>query len=327
MRDLLRKFVGSPSEFTEKDFEESLRSILDDKATPGQIGSFITLLRLHNKEKDPVWIATAARVMASYAVPVKNVELLKDVMIADIVGTGGDGFDTFNASTAAAIVVAGCDVGIVVAKHGNRSSSSKCGSADLLEAAGCHLDNVNSNNLCATLLETGFSFLFAQSYHPALKKIGGIRKELGFYSIFNLMGPLLNPLKPKYMVVGVNSKESGHTVAQALLSLGIERALVVNGAEGLDEISPEGKTNVWEILGSKGSIEEKIISPQDDFGLSPVPVKSVKGGFPKDNALKLEDMLNGTLSQDDPIVQFVCMNASALLNDYGSEKHLYWCFQ
>lgn len=181
----------------------------------------------------------------------------------DIVGTGGDGKDTYNVSTTAAIVVAGIDpssddLGIKVVKHGNRASSSTSGSADLLMALSIPLTSLAPSFLPPLAAQLPFTFLFAPLFHPAMAALAPLRRDLGFPTIFNLLGPLVNPCAPSRMVVGVPRRSLGRTYAEALGIVGVKRAWVVCGREGLDEISIEGETDVWD-LGADGKVEESTL--------------------------------------------------------------------
>ena len=193
-----------------------------------------------------------------------------------------------------------------------------CGSADLLEALGCQISHIQPNHVFQALKESGFCFLFAQTYHPAMKNIGPIRKQLGFPTIFNLLGPLANPLVPDVMVVGVNSRDLGPIFIQTLKHLGVKRALVVHGSEGLDEISPATSTYVWR-LENDGSISEFQLMPSD-FGLEPHALSEVVGGQPDHNAGICMQLLENQLPEGHPILDFVLMNASALLVTAGLVK-------
>lgn len=241
--------------------------------------------------------------------------------MADIVGTGGDGFDTFNASTAAALLVASFKV-VKIAKHGNRSSSSQCGSADLLEQSGCALTPVDAEVASDILRDSDFCFLFAQNFHPAMKQLAAVRKQLGLATIFNYLGPLVNPCDrpPDFMVVGVNSPQLGPLFAECLLMMGVHRAWVVHGTEGLDEVSPEVDTLVW-VVSAGESVKHTKISPLD-FGIDPIKVSQVKGGDSKHNVKILENLMAARLPFDDPIRQFVAMNAAVLLVVIGHSETL-----
>ncbi|RKO90294.1 glycosyl transferase family, a/b domain-containing protein, partial [Blyttiomyces helicus] len=204
-------------------------------ATPAQIGAFLVALELTKKSSDPAIVAAVAGALRDAACVINDGEGVAGEVV-DIVGTGGDGLDTFNVSTASGIVVAGA--GLRVAKHGNRASSSKSGSADILEALGCKLNAVNPETV-SPMLEpsSSFAFLFAQTFHPGMKNVAAARKELGVRTMFNIIGPLINPAKPSKVIVGVHSKTIGLLMAEALKLTGVKRAWVVCGAMGLDEVS------------------------------------------------------------------------------------------
>ncbi|KAF9972804.1 anthranilate phosphoribosyltransferase [Actinomortierella ambigua] len=310
MQKILKKLVLDPESFTTEDATSATKEIMENRATPAQIGSFLTALKLTRLDRNPAIVASSALEMRDHGLPISfdGFPGLQDQLV-DIVGTGGDGHDTFNVSTTAAIVAAGA--GVKVAKHGNRASSSACGSADILEKVGCRIDNVRPEQVAPVLLKHSFCFLFAQTYHPAMKQSSQPRRELGIPSIFNIMGPLSNPAKPKRVVVGVHSRELGVLMIESLRLMGLISGMVVCGANGLDEISPEGETQVWKLM--NGEIVEETISPAQ-FGLPSHPLTSVKGGGPEENAQILEDLLDNKFqSPGHPILDFVLLNAAALL--------------
>ncbi|KAI8987777.1 anthranilate phosphoribosyltransferase [Mycotypha africana] len=288
-------------------------------ATPSQISAFLISLRLQDKDRDPHIVASCAKAMRTHA---KRIEytgyehLCQHVV--DIVGTGGDGHDTYNVSTTASIVAAGA--GAKVAKHGNRASSSKSGSADLMEAHGCQIALVQPDQVAGILERTNFCFLFSQIYHPAMKHVASIRKEIAVPTVFNMLGPMSNPAKPARMVVGVHSPEIGELMAQALKLTGVQDALVVCGSEKLDEISPSGETNYWRVRGTNEELISGTLHPTRDFGLKTHPLTEVKGGDCYDNAEILQQLLNDELHEDHPILDFVLLNASALLVVAGIAK-------
>ena len=240
----------------------------------------------------------------------------------DIVGTGGDLHDTFNVSTTAAVVVAGS--GVRVTKHGSKAATSTSGSADLLLSLDCRL-SFPSTTLPTFLPASPFLFLFAPHYHPALAHIAPIRRSLNFRTIFNILGPLINPARPARMMLGVAKRELGDTFAEVLRLLGVERALVVCGKEDLDEISPEGETWTWWL--EKGEITKGTIHPTRDFGLPTHPLSSVRGATPQLNALTFQTILDNSseppshlsapASPDSPsltsILDYVLLNSAALL--------------
>ncbi|KAI9485319.1 MAG: anthranilate phosphoribosyltransferase [Benjaminiella poitrasii] len=283
---------------------------MQGSATASQISAFLISLKLQHKDSDPRIVAACATAMRSHArmVPYDGYgHLLGNVV--DIVGTGGDGHDTYNVSTTASVVAAGA--GAKVAKHGNRAASSQSGSADLMEAHGCQIAQVEPHQVASILDRTNFCFLFSQTYHPAMKHVAKLRKEIAVPTVFNMLGPMSNPAKPTRVVVGVHSPEIGRLMADALHLTGVKDGLVVCGAERLDEISPAGNTAYWRISGD--DIKTGFIHPTTDFGLATHPLTDVKGGDCYENAETLKKLLDNELSDGDPILDFVLLNASALL--------------
>lgn len=302
MQAAIRALVES-NNLTGAQAAEALEEIMTGAATPAQIGAFLAGLRMRGET--PEIIAACLEVTERHAefVPVDDV--------VDIVGTGGDGMDTFNVSTTAALVVAGA--GIRVAKHGNRAASSKCGSADVLEALGANLD-LSGEQAASVIERCGFCFLFAQRFHPAFRHVGGPRRELGTRTIFNVLGPLTNPARPRAMLVGVGARALGPVMAEAFRLRGLSRALVIHSAEGLDEISPEGVTFGWAV--ADGAVSQVEIRPAD-FGLPSHPVSTVIGGDATQNSGALLAVLDGS---DGPVTDFVLMNAAAALVTAGAAK-------
>ncbi|KAI7886122.1 anthranilate phosphoribosyltransferase [Lichtheimia hyalospora FSU 10163] len=284
---------------------------MQGSATHSQVSAFLIALRLQQKDQDPSIVAACAQAMQSHArlIPYNHYEHLEGNVV-DIVGTGGDGHDTYNVSTTASIVAAGA--GAKVAKHGNRAASSRSGSADLMEAHGCHISKVEPHQVPDILDKTNFCFLFSQTYHPAMKQVAALRKEIGVPTVFNLLGPMSNPAKPSRVVVGVHSPQVGALMANALKLTGIKELLVVCGAEKLDEISPAGETHYWRVRDG-GDVVTGVLHPTRDFGLETHPLSQVKGGDGSHNATILQSLLNDELPENDPILDFVLLNASALL--------------
>jgi anthranilate phosphoribosyltransferase len=247
--------------------------------------------------------------MRSKATPVK----IKGPAI-DIVGTGGDGAATFNISTAAAFVVAGA--GLKVAKHGNRAMSSKCGSADILEALGVKID-LNAESVAECIENAGIGFMFAQVFHPAMKFAAPVRKEIGIRTVFNILGPLTNPAQVEHILLGVPNEEVGAKMAAVLKRLGIKHGLVVYGKDGLDEVSICGKTVVWDVT------KDKLSSPYEitpkDFGFSKEDIGEIKGGTPQENAALLNRVMGGEKSA---LRDMVVMNAAAGLIAGDATKNL-----
>ncbi|ORZ33731.1 glycosyl transferase family, a/b domain-domain-containing protein [Catenaria anguillulae PL171] len=286
-----------------------LHLILAGHASPAQIAAFLTSLRTSGLDHSPSLIAACAHVLRNHATPCPALADTDTTIVCDIVGTGGDGHDTFNVSTTAALVAAGA--GCTVAKHGNRASSSSSGSADLLEAAGCHISAIQPHHLPAILHATnGFVFLFAQTYHPAMRHVAPVRRELGVPTLFNVLGPLANPAAPSRAVIGVYHRSLAVLVAESLKLMGVQRALVVCGKEGLDEISPAGETEVWTL--DAGNIEYSVVAPEL-FGIQRVSLADVRGGDKFENAQVLSDLVNNKLPEDHPIVGYVVLNTAALV--------------
>jgi len=282
---------------------DAMRELMAGEATPAQVGAFLALLSLDRCT--PEIVHALAHVMRTNATAV---ELPRNGdLIVDIVGTGGDGQDTFNISTAAGLVAAGAGAKIV--KHGNRAATSKSGAADFLEALGAKLESTPAD-VPAVLSAGGFAFLFARSYHPAMKHVGPIRLELGIQTVFNILGPLTNPACPDGMVCGVFSETLGQTFAEVFKMLGMKRALVVHGMEKLDEFSIAGPTKVWEL--ANGEISKPYLVQPSDFGLQARPLSEVAGGTPEDNVAELKEMFSGSVRRA-AVRDMIVMNAAAAL--------------
>ncbi len=298
MKALLQKLVDRV-DLTPAEVEAAFETIFQGEATPAQMGAFLVGLRM--KGETPAEIAAAATVMRRRATSVRTPP---GRMVLDTCGTGGDGAGSFNISTAAALVVAGA--GITVAKHGNRSVSSQSGSADLLTACGVEVD-VAVEVVERCLAEVGIGFLYAPALHGAMRHVGPVRREVGVRSIFNLLGPLANPARAPRQLLGVYAASLVPVVAETLARLGTERALVVHGLEGLDEISPSGPTRAAWV--EAGQVREVELRPEDG-GLTPVPRGGIQGGTPEDNARLLAGLLGG---HSGPLREAVLLNAGAAL--------------
>mmetsp|Transcript_109292 Transcript_109292/g.172220 ORF Transcript_109292/g.172220 Transcript_109292/m.172220 type:complete len:357 (+) Transcript_109292:23-1093(+) len=282
--------------------ENAFHAIMEGNAQPAQIGAFLSLLNL--ERCTPEVLHKLASTMRQHAIPV---EVPRDgVSIIDIVGTGGDGQDTFNISTAAAFLAAAA--GAKVVKHGNRAASSTSGAADILEALGARLE-VSAEEVPAVVASSGFAFLFARSYHPAMKHVGPVRQQLGIRTVFNILGPLTNPAKPDCMLAGVFSLSLGLLYAEVFKALGMKRALVVHGLEGLDELSIAGPSKVWELL--DGEIKEYEVTPEATFGIQVHSLEEVRGGKPEENAKELRELLQGRGRA--AVRDMILMNAGAAL--------------
>ena len=280
---------------TRGEIEEVMRVIMAGKAAKEDIAAFLLGLRAKGPTVDE--ITGAAKILREYVIPIKT----KHATILDTCGTGGDKKKTFNISTITALAVAGA--GVVVAKHGNRSVSSRCGSADILEAVGVNI-NVEEKHLSTCLDELGVAFLFAQQLHPAMKNVAVIRKELGVETIFNILGPLTNPAKATHQILGVYNRDLVEPMAHVLKNLGLKRALVVHGSDGLDEITLAAQTFIGEYDGK--NIISYDITP-DEFGFGPARPEDFEGGDLAANVRILEDILAG---KKGPKRDIVVINAA-----------------
>ena len=286
-------------ELNHVDMTAMMRHIMSGDIPPTLVAAFLVALR--TKKETVGEIAAAAQVMREFATPVH----IKDTRhLVDVVGTGGDGAHTFNISTAAMFVAAAA--GAKIAKHGNRSVSSKSGSADVLESLGVNL-NVSPERVAESISTLGVGFMFAPNHHPAMKNVVPIRRELGVRTIFNILGPLTNPANAKHILMGVFNAELVGIQARVLQSLGMTHAMVVFGRDGLDEISLEGPTLIGEL--KNGLVSEYEIHPRD-FGLSTAPTS----GFQVANADESKQIVLRVLSGEaGPASDIVCLNAGATL--------------
>jgi anthranilate phosphoribosyltransferase len=268
-------------DLSREDAREAMNTIMSGDATQAQIAGFLVALRAKGETADE--IAGCAEAMREHVLAVRPQR--KDLV--DIVGTGGDGANTFNISTAAALVAAGAGAGI--AKHGNRAASSATGAADVLEALGFRLD-LEPERIERSIDELGFGFLFAQAHHPAMKHAAPVRRELATRTVFNVLGPLTNPAGARALMLGVYSPELTRTLAAALVQLGVKRAYVVHGAGGIDELSPCGPNLVCEV--ADGSVREYELDPLD-LGIERCDPSELQGGDPATNASALRAVLEG----------------------------------
>jgi anthranilate phosphoribosyltransferase len=282
------------------DAEEAMTTILKGEATHPQIASFVTALRMKGETADEV--AGFARAMRRMATPVDAG--LDGVALIDTCGTGGDRSDTFNISTVAAFVVAGA--GVHVAKHGNRSISSKCGSADLLDAMGIRIA-IAPEQSARAIREVGIGFLFAPAVHSAMKHAQPVRVDLKMRTVFNLLGPLTNPAGANAQLVGAPSGASAELMAHALAALGLQRGFVVHGSDGLDEITTTGPTLAFEI--HDGKVQRRTLAPAD-FGVPTARPEDLKGGDVARNVEIAKAVLGGA---PGPWRDIVLVNAAAAL--------------
>ncbi|MCM1267919.1 MAG: anthranilate phosphoribosyltransferase [Bacteroidales bacterium] len=286
-----------------------MNEIMSGETTPTQNAAFLAALSAKSAKAETTdEIAGCAAAMRDHAL---RLETKQDIF--EIVGTGGDNAQSFNISTTSALVCAAG--GMKVAKHGNRAASSKCGTADCLEALGVNIEQ--DPELCEKLLqEVGMCFFFAQKYHTSMKYVGAIRKELGFRTVFNILGPLTNPGSPKRQLLGVYDEYLVEPLAQVLISLGVERGMVVYGQDKLDEISMSAPTSVCEF--KDGWFKTYTICPED-FGLTRCAKADLVGGTPEENAKITRDILNG---EKGPKRDAVLMNAGAALYIGGKAESM-----
>lgn len=279
-----------------KEMEEAMQMIMEGGTSESQIAGFLVGLRMKGETTDE--ITAAAKVMRDKALPVNY----SKKMLVDTCGTGGDGKGTFNISTIVAIIMAGA--GLTVAKHGNRSVSSKCGSADLLEALGINIE-LTPEQVQKCLDEIGIGFLFAPFFHKAMKYAIGPRKELGLRTIFNILGPLTNPARADYQILGVYHPDLVLPLAEVLKNLGVRSAMVVHGKGGIDEFSLQGTSKVAYL--KNGMIEEFYLSPEK-AGLYKIDIENIKGGNTARNKEIALSILNG---EKGPKRDVVLLNAAA----------------
>ncbi len=288
----------------------AFEGILAGRWTPVQVGAFAIALRIQGESAEMI-VAAAQALRGAMA------EVVHDLAtVVDTCGTGGDGSRTLNLSTAAAVVVAAC--GYPVAKHGNRSVSSQCGSADVVEAMGIPID-IAPEHQAQILREVGIAFLFAPSHHPALRHAAVARRELGVRTIFNALGPLVNPARATHQLVGVYDDALRPIIARALGTLGVRRAWVVRSEDHLDEMSPSAPTRVSELSGEE--VYERVVSPQD-FGIEPIDLRALAGADAKANAASIESILQG---RPHPARMAVVLNAAAALHVAGFDTDLRAC--
>lgn len=277
--------------------EQVMEEIMTGEATDAQKASFLTALSMKGETIDE--ITSAAKVLRSHCE-----RFLNDMDVLEIVGTGGDGSNTINISTLSSVVVSAA--GIPVAKHGNRAASSKCGTADCLEALGVKIDCAPARS-AQILKDINLCFLFAQKYHPAMRFVGAVRKEMGIRTLFNVLGPLANPAGATMQLFGVYSEELVEPLAHVLRNLGVKRTMVVYGRDSMDEISLSAETKVCEFKNDE--FKSYIIKPED-LGIARCNKEDLVGGTPQENAAIVNDILGGA---KDPKTDVVLLNAGAAI--------------
>ena len=289
-----------------KEASTVMREIMDGEATPAQLGAFLTALRA--KGETPQEMAGMATVMREKALRVRV-----DGTLVDTAGTGGDGKGSFNISTASAFVAAAS--GLTVAKHGNRAASGSCGSADVLEALGVKID-LGPEGVKRCMEEVGIGFMFAPTFHPAMRHAAPVRREIGIRTVFNVLGPLTNPAGAQCQLIGVADVSLGDKMAEVLTLLGTEHSLVVHGEDGLDELTLGARTRVWDV--HKGVVRSYFVSPQE-LDLPEVSIEEIKGGSPEDNARTLRRLFQG---EKGPIRDVVLINSAGVLVAGGKAQDL-----
>lgn len=298
MKEILAKLVAG-NDLSVEEAKKAQEIILTGQATDAQIAAFLTALRMKGETIDEITgLASVLRDKANTIAP----KVDKHV---DLVGTGGDCTYSFNISTTSAFVVAAA--GLPVAKHGNRSISSKSGAGDVLEALGVNI-SADPDVVTRCVETVGIGFMFAPHFNPAMKYVGKVRKELGFRTVFNTLGPLSNPSRAKAMVVGVYDKNLTETIANAMMNMGVERALVVSGNDNMDEITLTGATTISEI--KDNTVNTYTVTPEQ-FGFETVELKELQGGGGKVNAQITKDILSG--KEKGAKRNIVLLNAGATL--------------
>jgi anthranilate phosphoribosyltransferase len=312
MNHYLRK-LSEQQTLTEQEAESAMRIIMQGEARPEEIAAFLMGLRTRGETLDE--LVGFTRVMRTFAVPVT----LDDPHAVDVVGTGGDQTGTFNISTATAFVVSGA--GVTVAKHGNRSVSSKSGSADVLKALGVQTELPKAGvEFC--LVETGIAFLFAPFFHPAMRHVMPVRRTLAVRTFFNILGPLCNPTGVRRLLVGAFSKDVARTMAEIFDRLDAECVLTAHADDGYDELSTTGRSTLFEVNAHQ-AIKEVRVHPEQ-HGLTRVHPDALRGGYAEENAEILRNVLRGI---EGPASDVVLLNAAYALSTSGKYENLESCFE
>ncbi|HEX5324980.1 MAG TPA: anthranilate phosphoribosyltransferase [Capsulimonadaceae bacterium] len=295
--------VSDRRDLTQREAAEAMTQIMDGSATPAQIAALAVALHMKGESSDE--ITGFARVMRQFAI---QVPVETDKVLVDTCGTGGDSLKTFNVSTTAALIAASSGK-LAMAKHGNRAATSKCGSADVLEALGVRID-LPPHDVGLCIEAVGIGFLYAPAMHPALRYAIGPRKEIGIRTFFNMLGPLTNPAGAKVQLIGVYDLSLCEMLANVLKNLGSERVLMVHGTHGLDELSTLGETVISELKG--GRVHNYTLHAEKDLGLPLASIEDIAAGdTPAENAKMLTDVLEGT--DRGPKRDIACLNAAGVL--------------
>lgn len=310
IKEAIEKIVNK-QDLTYDEAKTVMLEIMSGETSMTQNGAFLAALSTKSAKAETIdEISGCAEAMRSLATPVPH----PGMEVMEIVGTGGDGAHSFNISTTSAMVIAAA--GVKVAKHGNRAASSLCGTADCLEALGVNIAQ-DPEKAQQMLNDAGFCFLFAQKYHSAMKYVGPVRKELGFRTVFNILGPITNPAKPEMFLLGVYDEYLVEPLVKVLDSLGVKRAMVVYGQEKLDEISACGPTTICELR--NGYYRTGVIRPED-FGLASGTKDELVGGTPEENAEITKGILGGTITGTKR--NAVLLNAGAALFVAGKAESI-----
>ena len=305
--DVIEQLIGF-KDLTEDEARSVMEEIMAGQSTDAQVAAFLTALRMKGETADEM--VGLARVMRQKAASLWEGE---GPEVVDTCGTGGDRSGTFNISTAAAFVAAGA--GALVAKHGNRSVSSRCGSADVMEALGVNIQ-MPAVKLRQAILEVGIGFLFAPSFHSSMQHVMPARSQMKVRTVFNILGPLSNPAAAAYQVIGVSTESLLDLMAEAVARLGARHAFIVHGSDGIDEISISAPTTLVEV---SGSTTRRFSVRPEDFGLQPAGIEAIKGGDAAENARIVEEVLAGAKS---PRRDVVLMNAAAAITAAGISSDL-----
>jgi anthranilate phosphoribosyltransferase len=301
IKESIQKLVNG-SNLTYEESASSMKEIMSGETTNAQIGAFLTALRTKGETTDEITAFTS--IMKKFC---KRIHPQIKGRLVDTCGTGGDKIKTFNISTTAAFVVAG--TGIAVAKHGNRSVTSKCGSADVLEMLGLKL-TIEPQEVKKAIEEVGVGFMFAPAFHPAMKYAIGPRRELGIRTVFNVLGPLTNPADATAQLLGVYDPKLTEPLAHSLKNLNCEEAMVVHGLDGLDEISTIGETRISWL--KNGEVTTMEMNPKD-FGIKQAKLEDIRGTTPEESAELTFKILYGGIQADDPRREIVQLNGAAAI--------------
>lgn len=295
------KKLSQKQDLTIEESSAAMDMIMSGENTPAQTAAFLSLLSAKGESADE--ITGMAKVMREFGVKVET-----DMPLLDTCGTGGSGLPRLNVSTASSFVLAAA--GVKIAKHGNRAAGGRCGSFDVLEALGARIE-LNAEHVKKTIEEIGLGFMFAPLFHPAMKNVVPVRKEIGIRTVFNILGTLTNPAEAKYQILGVSDESIAPKMIEVLKNLGSKKVLLVHGKDGLDEITVTTETKIWEL--NNGDIKEYEISPEQ-FGMKRVEFDAIAGGNAQENADVIKKILNNEIK--DARLDIVLLNVAAGLIAY-----------